>query len=63
MIILNVGIESETETIGELNSGDLKNMTSRPGNCQPLDLHSLVKAVSVYRLDSTYKDEVIVHRY
>ena len=40
MIMLNVGIESETEITGELNSGDLKNMTSKLGNCQPLDVHS-----------------------
>ena len=48
MIMLNAGIGSETETTGELNSGDLKNMTSKLGNCQPLDLHSLVKAFPVY---------------
>ena len=29
MIKLNVGIGSETETTGELNSGDLKNMTCK----------------------------------
>ena len=57
MIMLNVGIGSETETTGELNSGDLKNMTSKLGNCQPFR-----KAFPVYSLDSTYKDEVIVHR-
>ena len=62
MIMLNVGIGPETETTAELNFGDLKNMTSRLGNCQPLHLHSLVKVFPVYRLDSTYKDEVIVHR-
>ena len=62
MTMLNVTIGSETETTGELNSGDLKNMTSKLVNCQPLDLNSLVKEFPVYTLDSTYKDEVIVHR-
>ena len=62
MIMLNVGIGSETETTREINSSDLKNMTRKLGNCQPLDLHSLVKAFPVYSLDSTYKNEEIVHR-
>ena len=57
MIMLNVGIGSETEVTGELNSDNLKNMTSKLGNGQPLDLHS-----SVYSLDSTYKDEVTFHQ-
>ena len=60
--MLNVTIGSETETTGKLNSGDLKNMTSKLGNCQSLDLNSLVKEFPVYTLDSTYKDEVIVRR-
>ena len=30
-------------------------MTRKLGNCQPLDLHSLVKAFPFYSLDSTYK--------
>ena len=32
MIMLNVGIGSETETTEELNSGDLKNMTCNLGS-------------------------------
>ena len=57
MIMLNVGIGSVTEITGQLNSGDLKNMTSKLDNCQPLDLYS-----ADYSLESTYKDEVIVHQ-
>ena len=56
MIMLNVGIGSVTEITGQLNSGDLKNMTSKLDNCQP-DLYS-----PDYSLESTYKDEVIVHQ-
>ena len=49
MIMLNIGIGSETEITGELNSGDLKNLTSKLGNSQPLDLHN-----PLYSVNSTY---------
>ena len=58
MIMLNVGIGSETEITGELSSGDLKNLTSKLGNNQPLDLHN-----PLYSVNSTYiYKEVIVHQ-
>ena len=51
MKMLNVGIGPETGTNRELNSG-----------VKPVILHSLVRVFPIYRLDSTYKDRLIVHR-
>ena len=61
MIMLNAGIRSETKSNGKLNSGDLKVCLADLVIASLLDLHSLVKAFPIYRLDSTYKDEII-HR-